>query len=85
MFRKSRDSSIGIGRGMIAGRKKIFLVSAASRTALGTTKPPIQWATGALITTRVVKLITHLFLVHRSRMVELYLHALIRLPGVMLD
>jgi hypothetical protein len=41
---------------------------------------PIQWEKGALSTR--VKAITHLHLMPRLRMVELYLHSLIRLHGV---
>jgi hypothetical protein len=44
------DSSVGIAtgcglesRGSIPGRGKIFLISTASRLALGPTQPPIQW------------------------------------------
>jgi hypothetical protein len=49
------------------------------RLALGTTQPPIQWVLRA-VSPRVkwqvdVKLTTHLYLVLRLRMVELYLHS----------
>jgi hypothetical protein len=47
------DSSVGIttgygldGRGSNPGRGKIFVFSKASRPALGTTQPPIQWVPG---------------------------------------
>jgi hypothetical protein len=50
----SRDSAVGIatgyrldGRCSIPGRDKIFLFT-ASRPALGSTQPPIQWVTEAL-------------------------------------
>jgi hypothetical protein len=32
----------------VHGRLEIFLFTTASRTALGTTQPPIQWVPGAL-------------------------------------
>jgi hypothetical protein len=49
---------------------------------------PIQWVPGALsagIKSQVVKLTTHLHVMPRSRMVELYLHSLIRLHDVVLN
>jgi hypothetical protein len=55
--------------------QEIFLFSTVSRPALGPTQPPIQWVTGALspgVEWQGVKLITHLHLLPRSRMVELY-------------
>jgi hypothetical protein len=48
----------------------IFLFTTASRTALGSTQPPIQWVTGALslgVKRPGVKLTTHLHLVPRSK------------------
>jgi hypothetical protein len=36
------------GRGLIAGRGKIYLFSTASRPALGPTQLPIQWLPGVL-------------------------------------
>jgi hypothetical protein len=43
-----------------------FLFTTASRTALGSSQPPIQWVLGALSLS--VKLTTHLYLVPRLRM-----------------
>jgi hypothetical protein len=58
VFRKSRDSSVGIALGYgldVRGSRArflaglgIFLFTTASRTALRTTQPPMQWVTGAL-------------------------------------
>jgi hypothetical protein len=51
---KSRDSSVGIaldnrGSGIrFPAGLGIFLLTTASRTALGPTQPPIQWTPGAL-------------------------------------
>jgi hypothetical protein len=52
---QSRDSSVGIAtglglddRGSIPSRGKIFLISTASRPALGPTQSPIQWILGAI-------------------------------------
>jgi hypothetical protein len=53
--KKSRVSSVGIatsyelnGRGSIPGRGKVFLISIASRPALESTQPPIQWVPESL-------------------------------------
>jgi len=52
--------------------KEFFLYTTASRTALGTTKPPIPWVTGTLSLKGLsgwgVKLTTHLCLVPSLRM-----------------
>jgi hypothetical protein len=56
--RRSRESVVGItagygledrgGRSSSPGRVKNFLFSTSSRSALGSTQPPIQWVSGAL-------------------------------------
>jgi hypothetical protein len=84
-MRKIRYSSVFIatgygldGRGSIPDMDRDFAYPAPSRPALGPTQPPVQWVPGALslgVNGRVVKLTTHLHLVPRSRMVELYLHS----------
>jgi hypothetical protein len=71
------------GRGSIAGRGKIFLFSTACRLTSRPAQPPIQWVPGAF--SLGVKLTTHLHLLPRSRMVELYLHSLICLNGIVLN
>jgi hypothetical protein len=53
-----------------AGAKNFFVLSSASRLALGPIRPPIQWVLGALSlgwSGQGVKLITHFHLVPRSR------------------
>jgi hypothetical protein len=52
---KKPDSSVGIktgygldGQGSIPGRGKIFLLSTASRLAVGRIIPPIQWVPGVV-------------------------------------
>jgi hypothetical protein len=94
-FWKSWDSIVGItkgdgldGRGSISWKDKIFLFSIASRPAVGPTQPPIQWVPWALSPggkRQGVKLTTHLHLVPRSRMVELYLHSPVCLYGIVLN
>jgi hypothetical protein len=80
-----RDSSVGIavvygldGQRSISGRDKRFF-SAVFSPALGPTQPPIQWMLslegGGGKVAVGVKLTTHLQLVQRSGMVELYLHS----------
>jgi hypothetical protein len=53
---------------------EIFLFSIAERPALGPTQPPIHYTRGVKL--QGVKLTTHLHLVPRSRMVELYIRSL---------
>jgi hypothetical protein len=79
LFTRSRNSSFGLEtgyrldvRGSIHDRGKRFFFT-ASRPAVGPTPPPIQWIPGVLFPR--VKLATHLYLVPRSGMVELYLHS----------
>jgi hypothetical protein len=78
----SLDSSVGIAKGYgLDGRGSIFLYSTASRRALGSTQPPIQWVPGALSPGREVD--------HSSpssakvKHVELYLHRPIRFHDVL--
>jgi hypothetical protein len=62
--------------------QKIFLFFVASGLALGPTQSPIQWVPGALslgVKQLGMKLTTRPHLVPRLRMVELYLHSLMRL------
>jgi hypothetical protein len=61
-------------------RQKIFLVSTSSRSYLGPTQPPIQWALGSLspdVKSMGVKLTSYLHLVPKLRMVELYLNVIV--------
>jgi hypothetical protein len=92
----SQDSSVGIatGYGLRAGRpelyspqaQEIFLYFTASRPALGPTQPPIQWVSGPL-SPRARRQVreTHLYLVSRSRIMELYVYSHIRLHSVVLS
>jgi hypothetical protein len=59
LYQKSRDSSVGIATRLLAGRSGVlgfdsrrglgmFLLTTATRTALGPTQHPIQWVPGAL-------------------------------------
>jgi hypothetical protein len=83
----SRDSSVGTATGYglddwgsIPGRGKIVLFSTEYRPALGPTQPPIHWIPGVLslrVSGKGVRLTIHLYLVTRSRMVELYLQSVI--------
>jgi hypothetical protein len=66
----------------------IFLYSTPSRPALRPTHPPIQWVLRAVslgVNGWCMKLTTHLCLVPRSRMAELYLHSPICLHGIVLN
>jgi hypothetical protein len=72
----------------IPDRSKIFLFSIASRPALGPTQPHIQWALGdlSLGVKRQRREADHSPpLVPRSRMVELYLHSIVCLLGMVLN
>jgi hypothetical protein len=92
---ESRDTSVGIGTGYgldgrcsIPGGGKISLFPIRSRPALGPTLTPIQWEPRTFPwghSGRGVKLIAILYLVPRSRMVELYLHSPICLHGLTLN
>jgi hypothetical protein len=74
------DSRRGLG---------IFLFSTVSRTALGSTQPPIQWVPGALSlgVKRPRREADHSppSSVDVKECVELYLHSPIRLHGVVLS
>jgi hypothetical protein len=68
--------------------KYIFLFFTASSTVLGPIKPPIQWIPKAIsqgVKRPGMKLTTHLRLMPRSRMAELYLHSPICLHGILLN
>jgi hypothetical protein len=67
--------------------QEIFLYSTISRLSLELTQPPSQWVPGILsqaIKLLGMKLTAHLYLVSRSRVVELYLHPSIHFYGMML-
>jgi hypothetical protein len=58
--------------------QEVFPFSTAFRLVLGPNQPPIQWFSGHFPRNKEaggMKLTTHLHLVPRSRMVELYLHS----------
>jgi hypothetical protein len=79
---RNRDSSVGSQQ----GHEMLFFYT-ASRPAVGPMHPPIQWVTEFFTRRQIdrgVKL-THLHLVLRSRMMELYLHSHTRLYGVVLN
>jgi hypothetical protein len=78
---KALQSNVYTGLGIRTGllgfdfrKGRFFLFSTASRTTLGLIKPSTQWVPGQR--GKGVKLTTHLHLVPRSIMVELYLHSL---------
>jgi hypothetical protein len=91
----NRDNSIGIatgyeldGRGSISGRDKIFSVLHSVQTGSGA--QPASYAIGIggfrhQYSYRVVKLTIQLYLVQRSRMVELYLRSPLFLKIVMFN
>jgi hypothetical protein len=59
-----------------------------SRPVLGPTQSAIKWVLGALtpgVKWQGVKLATHLHSVLRLRIVKLYLHSPINLPGIVLN
>jgi hypothetical protein len=86
------DSSVGIvtrlwagwleSLGLIPGRNKRFLFSITSSQFLGPLGTRGCFPKGK---TTGVELTTHLHLVVRLRMIELYLHSPIHLHGVMLN
>jgi hypothetical protein len=65
-----------------------YIFSAASRPALGPSQPLVQWVP-AVISLGIKwlgrEVTSYLHLVPRSRMVELYLHSLICLHGIVLN
>jgi hypothetical protein len=89
------NSSVGIATKLWARlpgfdsrqRQGIILSSIAFKPALGPTPPLVRWVYGALSpgggeSGRGMKLTTQLHLMPWSRMVELYHHFLLRLPGL---
>jgi hypothetical protein len=68
---------------------KNFLCFTASKLALGSIHPPIQWRPRGdflrVKEARGVKLITQPRLVPRPRIVKLYLHSLMRLRDIVLN
>jgi hypothetical protein len=95
-MRVSRDSSVGIATGYGPDNREFgtrfpaeardFSLIHTVQTSLGPTQPPIQCVTDVLspgVRWKERDLTTHLHLVPRLRMVELYLHSLIYLHGVM--
>jgi hypothetical protein len=88
----SWDTSVGIAtgygfdsRGLIPGRGKRCSVVYSLQTGSGAHPASYPMGTGGRFPRRGVKLTTHLHLVPRSRMLELYLHFLICLPGVVFN
>jgi hypothetical protein len=76
------------GRGSIPNICKSFLFSTESRPVVRPAQPPIQCVPGTLswrYSGWGVKLIAHLHLGRRSRMVELYLHFPICIRGILLN
>jgi hypothetical protein len=68
--------------------QKVFFFSIAIKLTLGPTQTTIKWVPGAIslgVNRPVLKMPAHIRLVPRSRIVELYLHALIRFYGMMLN
>jgi hypothetical protein len=80
-----RELVVGI---RLSIEEREFLFTMAFIPALGAIKPPILRVPGFLhwgCSDRDVKIITHLHLLPRLRMTELYLHSPIRLLGVDLN
>jgi hypothetical protein len=80
VYQRSRDSSVGTGYGLARAQRpdRLWGPSRLLSNEYRGFFPQVQSGRG-------VKLTTHLHLVPRSRMVELYLHSLIRLHGVTLN
>jgi hypothetical protein len=76
-------------RGSIPDMGKIFLFSVASEPVLEPTQPPIQWVPWATSSRgqrgRGMKLTRQLYLLPRSRIVELHLHSPEYLHGTVLN
>jgi hypothetical protein len=91
---KEKEVSVGIGTAPSYGLdmavfparvREIF--SSPQRPDWGPTQPPIKWVTGGSFSGNGcgMKLTTHLHLVPRSRMVELYLHFTMCFHGIVLN
>jgi hypothetical protein len=68
--------------------REIFLFSLTSRLALQPIQPPVKWvlvAVSPVVKQQGCEMTTHLHLVLRLRMVELYLHSPIHLHGMVLN
>jgi hypothetical protein len=79
-----RNELWGGGPGFYFRKDQDFSLLHSVQTALGSTQPPVQWVPGGK-TAGGEKLTTHLHLVPRSRMMELYRHSPTRLHGVVLN
>jgi hypothetical protein len=83
-FLIAQSVQLRVGRlGFLSGRVNIFLYSTPYRLTLEPFQPPTQWVLGSV--SPGVKLTTHLHLVSRWRTMELYLHSLICLHGIVLN
>jgi hypothetical protein len=89
IYHRIAQTGYGLGgRGLIAAGARFFSFFLASRAVLGPTQPPIQWVPRVLSpweSGQGMKLTTHLHLVLRSRMMELYLHSPICVHGMVLN